>query len=250
MNSSLKRISALTFRNFKEILRDPLSLVFTIGLPLFMEILFYFIFHKMTSQFEMISLAPGIVAFSQSFLSLFVGMLISVDRHSSFLTRLYVSKAKSHEFIIGYILSVIPIVLFQSILFFVVGVIIEPSIFSIGILYAILMSLFTSIFFIITGILIGTICSERSVGGIASIFISGQSLLSGMWFPMDKFSDTIIAIMNALPFRNANMLLQNVMVGINDGLKDLLFPMLIVLGYTILNFIIAIFLYKKKMSSK
>lgn len=250
MNSSFRRISALTIRNLKEILRDPLSLIFTIGMPLFLEILFYFIFHKMTAQFQMMYLAPGIVAFSQSFLSLFVGMLISIDRNSSFLTRLYVTKAKSHEFIIAYILSVIPIVLFQSILFFGVGAIIDTSIWSIGILFAILMSVYTSIFFIVTGILIGTICNERAVGGIASIFISGQSLLSGMWFPLDGFDKTIITIMNALPFRNANMLIQNTMLGISDGLNQLLFPMLIVLGYTVLNSIIAIFLYKKKMTAK
>ena len=118
MNKSISRIVTLTKRNFKEILRDPLSLVFTIGLPLLMEVLFYFIFHNLTSQFEMCYLAPGIVVFSQTFLTLFIGLLISLDRSSSFLTRLYVSKAKSHEFIISYALAVIPIVLVQSILFF------------------------------------------------------------------------------------------------------------------------------------
>ena len=66
----------LTFakRCTKEILRDPLSLVFTIGLPLLMEVLFYFIFHNLTSQFEMCYLAPGIVVFSQTFLTLFIGL--------------------------------------------------------------------------------------------------------------------------------------------------------------------------------
>ena len=76
MLNSLSRIITLTKRNLKEIIRDPLSLIFTIGLPLLMEILFYLIFSKLTSQFEMRYLAPGIVVFSQSFLSLFVGLLI------------------------------------------------------------------------------------------------------------------------------------------------------------------------------
>ena len=39
MAKSLRRILILTKRNLKEIVRDPLSLVFTILLPLFMEIL-------------------------------------------------------------------------------------------------------------------------------------------------------------------------------------------------------------------
>ena len=78
------------------------------GLPLVMEILFYFLFHKMTDQFAMKYLAPGIVVFAQAFLCLFTGSLIATDRGTSFLTRLYVSKAKSHEFIFGYALSVLP----------------------------------------------------------------------------------------------------------------------------------------------
>ena len=46
MRESLSRIFILTKRNLKETLRDPLSLIFTIGLPLFLEIVFYLIFHK------------------------------------------------------------------------------------------------------------------------------------------------------------------------------------------------------------
>ena len=40
MKKSLSRIITLTQRDFKEILRDPLSLIFTLGMPLFMEIYF------------------------------------------------------------------------------------------------------------------------------------------------------------------------------------------------------------------
>ena len=81
MRKSFSRILTLTGRNIKEILRDPLSLVFTLGFPLLLEVLFYLIFHKMTSQFEMKYLAPGIVVFSQSFLTLFVGILLATDRN-------------------------------------------------------------------------------------------------------------------------------------------------------------------------
>ena len=125
MNKALHRVLTLTKRNLKEIIRDPISLIFIIGLPLLMEVLFYLIFHELTSQFEMKYLAPGIVVFSQAFLSLFIGLLISIDRTTSFLTRLFVSKAKSYEFILSYALALIPIVLVQSILFFLVGIIFD-----------------------------------------------------------------------------------------------------------------------------
>ena len=250
MKASLSRIFILTKRNFKEILRDPLSLIFTLAMPLFLEILFYFIFHNMTSQFAMKYLAPGIVVFAQSFISLFVGLLIALDRSSSFLTRLYVSKAKSYEFIFAYALAIVPIVLIQSILFFLVGGIIDSSIFGLGMVLAILISLVTSLFFISMGILLGTLCNEKSIGGVSSIVIAGQSVLSGMWFPIEGLNGGIITFMNVLPFRNATMLVQNTMIGINDIFKDFVLPLIIVLAYTVVSFVTAIILFRNKMKAK
>ena len=111
MKKSLSRICILTKRNLKEIFRDPISIIFMFGLPLLMEILFYILFHGQTSQFDMKYLAPGIVVFSQSFLALFAGLLLSIDRATSFLTRLYVSKTKSYEYIFGYCINPIDIIL-------------------------------------------------------------------------------------------------------------------------------------------
>ena len=250
MKNSLSRILVLTKRNLKEILRDPLSLIFTLGMPLFMEILFYLIFHDLTSQFEMKYLAPGIVVFAESFLTLFVGLLIALDRSTSFLTRLYVSKAKSYEFIFSYALAMIPVVLIQTILFFLVGGIFDSSIFCLGMIIAIPLSLVTSLFFIAIGILLGTICNEKSIGGVSSIIIAGQSVLSGMWFPLEGLNEGMIVLMNCLPFRNATKLIENTVNGIDDPFKDFILPLIIVLGYTILSFCLVIIIFRRKMKSK
>ena len=250
MNSSINRILILTKRNVKEILRDPLSLIFTLGLPLVMEVLFYLIFHKLTPQFEMRYLAPGIVVFSESFLALFVGLLLTLDRSSSFLTRLYVSKAKSYEFIFSYALSIVPIIFVQSILFFLIGIVFDSSILSYRMILAILLSLVTSLFFIGAGLLVGSVCNEKSVGGVSSIIIAGQSVLSGMWFPTEGLSDGIMVFMEALPFRNATLIIQNVMNGINDPFKDFVLPLIILLIYTVVIFVVAIIVFKNKMKAK
>ncbi|MBP5445171.1 MAG: ABC transporter permease [Acholeplasmatales bacterium] len=250
MSKSIKRTLALAKRNLKELFRDPISLIFIFGLPLVMEILFYFLFHGKTSQFDMKYLAPGIVVFSQSFIALFVGFLLSIDRNTSFLTRLYVSKAKSHEFILSYALAIIPLSLMQSILFFIVGGIIDSSIFCAGMILGILLSLVTAILFIGLGILIGTLCNERAVGGVASIIITGQSLLSGMWFPVESVSGGMKVVMEVLPFRNATLLIQNMILGVNDTFDDFIKPLLIVIAYTIIVFVIAILLFKKKMKER
>ena len=250
MRESLSRIWTLTKRNFKEILRDPLSMCFTLGLPLVMEVLFYLIFHGLTEQFEMKYLAPGIVAFSQAFLTLFVGLLIATDRNTSFLTRLYVSKAKSHEFIFGYTLALVPMVLIQSALFFIVGGLFDSSLFGVGMIWGVLLSLVTSLLFMAFGILFGSLCNEKSIGGVSSIVITGQSVLSGMWFPTEGMKGGFLTVMKVLPFKNATCLIQNVVTGVNDAASDLIKPLIIVLVYTIAAFVAAILAFKSRMRAE
>ena len=247
MRNSLSRIYALSKRNAKEIVRDPLSLIFTFGLPLFMEILFYFLFHKLTDQFQMKYLAPGIVVFSQAFLALFTGQLIALDRSTSLLTRLYVSRAKPVEFLLSYALPILPLTLLQSVLFFVVGGIFDVGLFGLGMVFAILFSIFTSLFYIAMGILFGSVCNEKSIGGIASILVACQSLLSGMWFPIEGLGQGMLALMNALPFRNATQLVQNAALGFGDVWADLWRPFLFLLGYTLAAFVCAVLIFRKKM---
>ncbi|MCR5056267.1 MAG: ABC transporter permease [Clostridia bacterium] len=247
MAKSLRRILILTKRNLKEIVRDPLSLVFTILLPLFMEILFYFLFRGKTDQFDMKYLAPGIVAFAQSFIALFTGILISVDRSTSFLTRLYVSETRSFEFIFSYALAVLPISLVQAVLFFVVGGIIDTSIFCAGMLAAIPLSLVSALFFIAFGILLGSVCNEKAIGGVASVVISGQSLLSGMWFPKEGLNPVMVKVMDILPFKNTAVLIQNPVTGIANAWTDFFLPLLIVIAYAALIFAVAILAFSRKM---
>ena len=250
MKAAVGRVFALIKRNVKEILRDPLSLAFMLAMPLGMELLFYFIFHGQSAQFEMKYLAPGIVAFSQAFLSLFSGLLIALDRGSAFLTRLYVSKAKSSEFISGYAFALLPVAFAQSVLFFLVGGIIDPSLFSVAMLYALLLSAFPAAFFIGVGILLGSLCNERSIGGVASIVIAGQSMLSCMWFPPESLGKGVLTVMRVLPFKNAADLLQNVFLGYSDFFHEFWQPLLILLAYTIAVFVLAILVFKKKMREK
>ena len=250
MKDALKRISALTKRNLKEILRDPISLIFLIGLPLFMLILVYYIFHDLTSQFAINVLAPGIVVFSQSFLTLFTGLLISLDRSTSFLKRLYVSKARPHEFIFGYLFALLPISAAQSVLFFVVGGIIDSSFWSLDMLVGIVAGVFVSIMFIGLGILFGSLCNEKAIGGVSSIVITGQSVLSGMWFPTEGLGGGFVGLMKVLPFKNATMLVTNVVNGYSDVFSDVILPLIIVVAYAVVAFTVAIVVFKRKMKSR
>ncbi len=250
MRKSLSRVMTITGRNMKEILRDPLSLIFMLALPLFMEILFYFIFHKLTPQFEMKYLVPGIVVFAQAFLTLFTGLLIAFDRSTAFLTRLYVSPAHPWEFIAGYTLSLLPSVFVQSALFFVIGGIIDPSIFGVKMILCVLLAPVISLFFIGCGILFGSLCNEKSIGGVSSVIIVCQSVLSGMWFPLDGMSGGFVTFMKCLPFKNATDLMQNVLNGISDPFGDFWKPLLIVFSYAAAAYIAAVLSFRSRMKAQ
>ena len=250
MIESLKRIKTLTLRNIKEILRDPLSLAFTLALPLVMELLFYYLFHGMTSQFEMKYFAPAIVVFAQAFLTLFTGILISTDRNTAFLTRLFVTKTKPYEFIFSYIFAVLPIATLQSILFFAVGVVVDSTIFSVSIIGCIFISLIPAVFFIVLGILLGSVCSEKSIGGVASIVVMGQSVLSGMWFPTEGLGGAVVKIMRVLPFKNFGQIVQISLVGSVHSFADFTVPLIVSLAYLTLFSIISIWIFAIKMREK
>ena len=59
----------------------------------------------------------------------------------------------------------------------------------------------------------------------------------------------MVTFMNVLSFKNATMLIQNMIIGVNDDvLKDIFLQLIIVLGYTIIAFAIAIIVFKSKMN--
>ena len=94
----------LTFakRNFKEIIRDPLNLAFLFGFPMVLLLLLSAIQANIpVSMFEIEHLAPGVAVFGLAFMTLFAATLISKDRQSSFMHRLYTTPMTPIDFILG-----------------------------------------------------------------------------------------------------------------------------------------------------
>ena len=93
---------ALNFakRNFKELIRDPLSLIFEIALPLFLLFIFQQ-FNLPNELFKINNFTPGIIVFGFAFITLFSATLIAKDRTSSLLIRLGTSPMKPKDYIIG-----------------------------------------------------------------------------------------------------------------------------------------------------
>ena len=232
-------------RNFKELIRDPLSLVFEIALPLFL----LFIFQQIKLPDNIYSLnnfTPGIIIFGLSFITLFTGSLVAKDRGSSLLIRLGISPMKSSDYILGYILSLLPIILIQNILFFTLAIILGLS-FSINIIFTIIISLIISILFITLGILIGSLVSEKGSGGIGSVIVQLVCFTSGMYFPKELIGKVFSKICELLPFESALVIIRGFL---NNNLNIITTRNIITFSiYLIIILILTIIVFKKKMIS-
>ena len=130
----------LTFakRCAKEILRDPLNLCFGLGFPLVLLFLLSALQANIpVPLFEINTLTPGITVFGLSFMTLFSGSLVAKDRESAFLQRLYTTPLTSLDFILGYMLPILPLAMGQCVICYLVAIPLGLTV-SVNILYAIL----------------------------------------------------------------------------------------------------------------
>ena len=97
----MRRMLSFANRTMKEILRDPLTMAFGLGFPVVLLLLLSLIQANIpVEMFELTHLTPGITVFGLSFMTLFSAQLISKDRTSSLLTRLYTTPLKATDFIL------------------------------------------------------------------------------------------------------------------------------------------------------
>ena len=232
-------------RNFKELIRDPLSLVFEIALPLFLLFIFQQ-FDIPADNYKLENFTPSIILFGFSFIAIFSATLVSKDRTSSFLIRLGTSPMKSSDYILGYILSLLPIVLIQIVLFFLAAIIMGLE-FSISIIPTILVSLIISIFFISLGILIGSLVSEKGAGGLGSVIVQLVCFTSGMYFPKEAMGGIFEVVCKVLPFESCLNIIQGTLH--NDFSNLSLIHVIVFLIYFIAFLLLSIIVFKKRMIS-
>ena len=241
----MRKMLSFANRTMKEILRDPLTMGFGLGFPVLLLLLLSLIQANIpVDMFELHHLTPGITVFGLSFMTLFSAQLISKDRTSSLLTRLYTTPLKATDFILGYLLPVIPLCIAQAIICYVLALILGLQ-FSVNIVWAVLMILVPAFFYIALGLLCGSAMTEKQVGGICGALLTNLSAwLSGIWFDIDMLGKAVKTFANALPFIHAVELERAVVLGdFSAALPHLIW----VLAYGIVIMGIAIFVFLRQM---
>ena len=196
----------LTFakRCAKEILRDPLNLGFGLGFPLVLLLLLSSLQANIpVSLFEIDRLTPGITVFGLSFMTLFSATLVAKDRESALLQRLYTTPLTGLDFILGYMLPLLPIALGQTVICYLFAIALGLTV-SFNILYAIVGIIPMAVFNIALGLLCGSVLGVKQVGGICGALLTNLSAwLSGVWFDLHLVGDSFQKIANGLPFVHA-----------------------------------------------
>ena len=198
------RMFTFAKRCAREILRDPLNLAFGLGFPLVLLVLLSAIQANIpVSLFEIDTLTPGITVFGLSFMTLFAATLIAKDRESALLQRLYTTPLTGFDFILGYMLPILPIALGQIVLCYLFSIFLGLTV-SVNILYAVIGIIPMAIFNIALGLLCGSLLGVKQVGGICGALLTNLSAwFSGVWFDLNLVGGTFRKIANALPFVHA-----------------------------------------------
>lgn len=246
-----RRFLLLAGRNAKEILRDPINLFFCLGFPLVLLCLMSLINSNIPAQagntmFEIENLAPGIVTFGPVFMALFSGMLLSKDRTSSFLMRLFSSPATPADFIFGYTLPMILVAIAQSVITFLAATLFGLPL-SLNTLVGIITTIPITVLFVAIGLLCGSVMNDKAVGGICGALLTNAAgWLAGVWIPLDLVGGTFKKICEILPFYHAA---EAAKYAISGQFREILPHISVVLVYATLFLVLSIVVFMKKMKS-
>ncbi len=247
------RITAFAGRNIKEILRDPLSYVFCFGFPVIMLVLMSIINRSIPPEANMTvfrtdNLCAGISVFGLTFMMLMGALLISKDRSTSFLTRLYASPMTAAEFIFGYYLPLVVLAILQCVVTFaasfIVGLVTDVTFNIENMLLGNVMLIPSMILFIGIGLLAGSKFSDKAAPGLCSVIISAASILGGVFMDVDTIGGTIKTVCNDLPFYHSVKAARRAIAG---DLTDCGTSLLILGGYTVVVVVLSILAFRSNM---
>lgn len=198
------RMMTFAKRCAREILRDPLNLGFGLGFPLILLILLTGLQRNIpVPLFEIDTLTPGITVFGLSFMTLFSATLVAKDRESALLQRLYTTPLTGLDFILGYMLPILPIAAGQTVICYLFAIPLGLTV-SVNIVYAVLGVIPMAIFNIALGLLCGSLLGVKQVGGICGAMLTNLSAwLSGVWFDLKLVGGIFEKVAGALPFFHA-----------------------------------------------
>jgi ABC-2 type transport system permease protein len=240
------RFAELAIRNFKEMLRDPISTGLELGIPAGFLVIFWALGRSLGDESFLTTtmLVPGIAVFGFAFLLMFSAMMLSRDRESALLSRLLTAPLKPRDFILSYSLPYIPMVVLQIAVCFGIGALLgleTPGNAGLAFLALTVMGICC----VELGMILGLLFNVNQASGVGSVIITLVALLGGIWIDIEAIGGVFYGIGNALPFAHAINAARDAMIG--AGLSSIATDFYWVLGYTVVFFALGTFLFRWRM---
>jgi ABC-2 type transport system permease protein len=234
------RFMVLAKRNFKEMYRDPLHISLAIGLPIGLLLVFQAIPDWFTPAF----IVPGIALMGFAMLTDSSGMILARDRERALLSRMLTAPLRATDFISAYSLPYILVAIIQIVVVFAVGGLIGLEISgNMGLVFLVLFVM--SIGYIGLGMILGSLFTYTQAP-IVWIVVMLLTVFGGAWMDLGEIGGVIQSTMNAFPFAHALDATRDVMMH-GAGFGDIAADFYWVLGYTLVFFVVGIFLFRRKM---
>jgi len=246
MRNRNMKYTYLAYRNFKEILRDPLSLILGVLLPVFFILLFSAISRNAPIDvFKPENIVPGITIFGFTFITMFLGLLIAKDKSSSLLTRLFISPLRPKDYIIGYFVPMLPFSFIIAVVCMSMGLITGIPV-SLGLLFTLISFIPYVLFSIFIGIFLGIICNETQIMAVGNIYIIASAILGGAWMDTNILGKNMKSITEILPFSHA---IEASRIVLSERHDKIGVHVLIVSVYMLLFFFLSVYFFNRKMKS-
>jgi len=189
---------------------------------------------------------PGIAVYGLMILISTAAEIIAGDREKGFLSRMFTTPARPWDFILGYSLPFIPVLIVSTLIYLGVGMALGLTI--VGNLgYAFLIFFLIGLCAIGIGMIVGSLIKSESQAGISWLFIVPMAMISGAWFTVDRMPSALKSIAGVLPFIHAIDASRAVVNGSSFSAIILDFYWLI--GWAVVLFAAGIMLFRRTMVS-
>lgn len=193
-------------------------------------------------------LIPGMVVFGLMILIPSVSGIMVRDRTRGFLSRLMTTPARPWDFILGYTLPFVPVIIISVAIYLGAGVLMGLTIVgNIGL--AILVLFILGICCMGIGMIVGTLSkTEDQATGAPWIFIVPLVMISGAWWPVEQMPSVLRVVAEAFPFLHAIDASRYIITsgaGFGAVLPDLYW----LTGWAVALFAIGVLLFRRSMTS-
>ena len=190
--------------------------------------------------------APGIVVFGLMILISTAAEIIAGDREKGFLARMFTTPARPWDFILGYSLPFIPVLIISTFIYLGVGIALGLTV--VGNLgHAFLVFFLIGLCGIGIGMIVGSLVKSESQAGVSWIFIVPIAMISGTMFTVEYMPSALRSVAGALPFIHAVDASRAVINGSSFSAIILDFYWLI--GWAVVLFATGIVLFRRTMVS-